>query len=122
MNAPTLVELRTAIAVVRQKLNATLTKPLILLDTTESVNCMLLAEANLNEQLQFRLEQELAQAQSGRTFLNWLKALDFIDAHQLPELSPDEWERFTRNSVGYLKRANDVQQAAILRELALSQK
>jgi hypothetical protein len=114
MNPPTLVELRTAVAAVRQ-LQDTTTNDILSLDLT-------VAELNLMRRLNTALEQELTKAQDfGPKFLNWLKAINFIDPVQLPELSPSDWSRFTADPPSYIKRANAEQQAAILREIAKSQ-
>lgn len=113
MNAPTLVELRTAVAALHARNEEASAKQYAL---------MLIAELNLTRQLNARLEEELAQAHSGSAFLNWLKALEFIDHAQIEDVVNDtEWLVFTRDPVRFLKHCTDAQQSAILRELARSQ-
>lgn len=118
MNAPTLVELRTAVAALHQKrMNEIAPKHY----RTERDYFTLLAELNLTHQLNTKLEEELKLKLPSAQFLNWLKALDFIDHAQVPELSPSEWLTFARDPGRFLKHANDAQQAAILHELERSQ-
>jgi len=54
-------------------------------------------------------------------FLNRLKSLRFIDRSQLPELTREEWPDFRDNPTHYFVCADDLQQAAIWREIEKSQ-
>ena len=114
MNSPTLMELRTAVAAIHQKR--------VYFEPEDVTKSLLLAELNLTRQLNAKLEEELKLKLPSAQFLNWLKALDFIDHAQVPELSPSEWLTFVRDPVQFLKHANDAQQATILHELERSQK
>ena len=84
MNAPTLVELRTAVAALHQKrMNEIAPKHY----RTERDYFTLLAELNLTHQLNTKLEEELKLKLPSAQFLNWLKALYFIDHERRKRLA-----------------------------------
>ena len=55
-------------------------------------------------------------------FLNMLKSLYNIDHDRLPELNAAEWQKFRDDPPVYFIRADDVQAAAIFREIMSRQR
>lgn len=55
-------------------------------------------------------------------FLNCLRSLHNIDSDALPELTFDQWEFFRDNPARYLMCCDDVQAAAIWREVEKRQR